>query len=43
MKEKINAVKAFHTAFKLGHSESPKADLGRAKNCSSISVNGRRK
>jgi predicted HAD superfamily Cof-like phosphohydrolase len=32
MKEKINAVKAFHTAFKLGHRESPKADLGRAKN-----------
>mgnify|MGYP000270887619 CR=1 FL=1 len=26
------AVKAFHTAFKIGHREAPKADLGLAKN-----------
>ena len=32
MKNKIEAVKAFHTAFKLGHSETPKADLGADKN-----------
>ncbi len=32
MKEKIDAVKAFHTAFKLDHRESPKADLGMEKN-----------
>ncbi len=32
MKSKIEAVKAFHTAFKIGHRESPKADLGLAKN-----------
>ena len=32
MKNKIEAVKAFHTAFKLGHSETPKADLGLHKN-----------
>ncbi|WP_157207827.1 pyrophosphohydrolase domain-containing protein [Mariniflexile maritimum] len=32
MKNKIEAVKAFHTAFKLGHSETPKADLGKEKN-----------
>ncbi|CAH8281644.1 phosphoribosyl-ATP pyrophosphohydrolase [Mariniflexile fucanivorans] len=32
MKNKIEAVKAFHTAFKLGHSETLKADLGAAKN-----------
>jgi predicted HAD superfamily Cof-like phosphohydrolase len=32
MKDKIDAVKAFHTAFKLGHSETPKADLGAEKN-----------
>jgi len=32
MKNKIEAVKAFHTAFKLGHSETPKADLGFNKN-----------
>ncbi len=32
MKNKIEAVKAFHTAFKLGHSETPKADLGNDKN-----------
>ena len=32
MKNKIEAVKAFHTAFKIGHRESPKANLGTAKN-----------
>lgn len=32
MKEKIDAVKAFHTAFKLGHREEPRADLGMEKN-----------
>jgi predicted HAD superfamily Cof-like phosphohydrolase len=32
MKDKIEAVKAFHTAFKIGHRDSPKADLGNAKN-----------
>ena len=32
MKKKIEAVKAFHTAFKIGHRETPKADLGLAKN-----------
>ncbi len=32
MKDKIEAVKAFHTAFKIGHRETPKADLGLAKN-----------
>ena len=32
MKEKIDAVKTFHTAFKIGHRESPKADLGMEKN-----------
>ena len=32
MKNKIEAVKAFHTAFKIGHRESPKADLGSDKN-----------
>ncbi|MCF8272773.1 MAG: nucleoside triphosphate pyrophosphohydrolase family protein [Flavobacteriaceae bacterium] len=32
MKNKIEAVKAFHTAFKLGHRETPKADLGKSKN-----------
>ena len=32
MKNKIEAVKAFHTAFKIGHLELPKADLGLAKN-----------
>lgn len=32
MKNKIEAVKAFHTVFKLGHRESPKADLGNSKN-----------
>lgn len=32
MKNKIEAVKAFHTAFKIGYRETPKADLGEAKN-----------
>jgi predicted HAD superfamily Cof-like phosphohydrolase len=32
MKNKIEAVKAFHTAFKIGHREMPKADLGQEKN-----------
>jgi len=32
MKDKIEAVKAFHTAFKIGHRETPQADLGMAKN-----------
>ncbi|WP_375234708.1 hypothetical protein [Winogradskyella sp.] len=32
MQDKINAVKAFHTAFKIGHREIPKANLGADKN-----------
>jgi predicted HAD superfamily Cof-like phosphohydrolase len=32
MKNKIEAVKTFHTAFKIGHRETPKADLGIEKN-----------
>lgn len=32
MKDKIEAVKAFHNAFKIGHRETPKADLGLDKN-----------
>ncbi|WP_299362617.1 nucleoside triphosphate pyrophosphohydrolase family protein [Winogradskyella sp.] len=32
MQDKINAVKAFHTAFKLGYLETPKANLGLEKN-----------
>ena len=32
MKDKIEAVKAFHEAFKIGHKESPVANLGLAKN-----------
>jgi predicted HAD superfamily Cof-like phosphohydrolase len=32
MKEKMDAVKAFHDAFKLGYSETPQADLGIEKN-----------
>ncbi|MFI1770769.1 hypothetical protein [Thalassobellus citreus] len=32
MKNKIEAVKAFHTAFKIGHKEAPIADLGLDKN-----------
>ncbi|MCB0445863.1 MAG: nucleoside triphosphate pyrophosphohydrolase family protein [Gelidibacter sp.] len=32
MKKKIEAVKAFHTAFKLGYQNTPKANLGANKN-----------
>ena len=32
MQKQINAVKEFHIAFKIGHSENPKADLGEIKN-----------
>jgi predicted HAD superfamily Cof-like phosphohydrolase len=32
MKNKIEAVKVFHTAFKLGYRETHKADLGLDKN-----------
>jgi predicted HAD superfamily Cof-like phosphohydrolase len=32
MKEKMDAVKAFHDAFKIGYRETPKADLGIDKN-----------
>jgi len=32
MKNKIEAVKTFHTAFKIGHRETPKASLGIEKN-----------
>ena len=32
MKNKIEAVKAFHKAFKLGYRNSPKANLGVSKN-----------
>ena len=32
MKDKIEAVKAFHAAFKIGYRETPKADLGIEKN-----------
>ena len=32
MKNKIEAVKKFHTAYKIGYRESPKADLGLSKN-----------
>ena len=32
MQKQINAVTAFHTAFKIGHSEKPKACLGENKN-----------
>lgn len=32
MKDKIEAVKEFHTAFKLGFKESPSANLGLEKN-----------
>ncbi len=32
MKHNIDAVKAFHTAFKIGYRETPKANLGQAKN-----------
>ena len=32
MKNKIEAVKAFHEAFKIGYRDAPKADLGTEKN-----------
>ncbi|NQY06345.1 MAG: nucleoside triphosphate pyrophosphohydrolase family protein [Flavobacteriaceae bacterium] len=32
MKKQIDAVKEFHTAFKIGYRETPKADLGTDKN-----------
>ena len=32
MQKQINAVKAFHTAFEIGFSQFPKADLGANKN-----------
>lgn len=32
MQKQINAVKEFHTAFAIGHSEFPKGDLGQNKN-----------
>ncbi|MCC1484500.1 nucleoside triphosphate pyrophosphohydrolase family protein [Winogradskyella immobilis] len=32
MQDKIDSVKAFHTSFKIGHRETPKADLGTNKN-----------
>jgi len=32
MKNKIEAVKDFHKAFKIGYSETPKASLGHEKN-----------
>ncbi|HLT32546.1 MAG TPA: nucleoside triphosphate pyrophosphohydrolase family protein [Aquaticitalea sp.] len=32
MKDKIEAVRSFHTAFKIGHRETPKANLGVEKN-----------
>ena len=32
MKKNIDAVKAFHSAFKIGYRETPKADLGIDKN-----------
>ena len=32
MKNKIEAVKKFHTAYKIGYRETPKADLGKSKN-----------
>ena len=32
MEKQINAVKEFHTAFRIGHSETPIASLGEAKN-----------
>src|SRR4051812_24513114 len=32
MQKQLDAVKEFHTAFAIGHSESPRADLGEIKN-----------
>ena len=31
MRKQLDAVTEFHTAFKIGHSETPKADLGATK------------
>ena len=31
MQKQIDCVKVFHTAFKIGHSETPTADLGESK------------
>lgn len=31
MRKQINSVKEFHTAFKIGHSENPTANLGESK------------
>ena len=31
MQKQIDSVKVFHTAFKIGHSETPIADLGESK------------
>jgi predicted HAD superfamily Cof-like phosphohydrolase len=31
MKKQLDAVKEFHTAFKIGHSETPIADVGETK------------
>ena len=32
MQKRLNSVKEFHTAFEIGYSEIPRADLGDAKN-----------
>ncbi|CAM2879658.1 pyrophosphohydrolase domain-containing protein [Flavobacterium frigoris] len=32
MQKQIDSVKEFHTAFKIGHSETPIANLGESKN-----------
>ena len=32
MQKQLNAVKDFHTAFAIGYSETPRADLGEIKN-----------
>ena len=32
MQKQLSAVKDFHTAFAIGHSENPRADLGEVKN-----------
>jgi len=32
MQKQINAVKEFHTAFEIGHSDAPIASLGESKN-----------
>ena len=36
MQKQINSVKEFHTAFKIGHSENPTADLGRNETYASV-------